>query len=258
MSTLKPVRSLQRPPVSGMDFWSHEDCHPPLYPGPSFVDHSLPRRPSEVETTTTAREHPLYQVGPKEDGLYHCPFAGAEDCSHKPEKLKCNYDKHLDSHLKPYRCKLASLVAWQHFADAIIGEFSLPGTVNVDDSQAKDFQYFQGRGNEEVQIQPFDKGDDQCEYARKSTSVDAAGLASAEGGAQRSNGRSGPHGHGSLGTNQCRLRYASKNGQEYPESGARPVGALNPSLVEPDEKYCFPRTYREKSQFQSAHCGARH
>ncbi|KAL8896288.1 MAG: hypothetical protein Q9192_003170 [Flavoplaca navasiana] len=108
MSTLKPVRSFQRPPVSGMDFWSHEECHPPLYPGPSFVDLSLPRRSSEVETTTTAREHPLYQVGPKEDGLYHCPFAGAEDCSHKPEKLKCNYDKHLDSHLKPYRCKLSA------------------------------------------------------------------------------------------------------------------------------------------------------
>ncbi|KAL8993679.1 MAG: hypothetical protein Q9169_006168 [Polycauliona sp. 2 TL-2023] len=108
MSKLKPVRSLQRPPVSGMDLWSHEECHPPLYPGPSFVDLSLPRRPSEVETTTTAREHPLYQVGPKEDGLYHCPFAGAEDCSHKPEKLKCNYDKHLDSHLKPYRCKLSA------------------------------------------------------------------------------------------------------------------------------------------------------
>ncbi|KAL8657173.1 MAG: hypothetical protein Q9226_002181 [Calogaya cf. arnoldii] len=108
MSTMKPVRSLQRPPVSSMDFWSHEECHPPLYPGPSFVDLSMPRKSSDFETSTTAREHPLYQVGPKEDGLYHCPFAGAEDCSHKPEKLKCNYDKHLDSHLKPYRCKLSA------------------------------------------------------------------------------------------------------------------------------------------------------
>lgn len=49
------------------------------------------RRSSEGETTT-AREHPLYHVGPRDDGLYHCPYAGDEDCTHKPEKLKCNYE----------------------------------------------------------------------------------------------------------------------------------------------------------------------
>ncbi|KAL8815718.1 MAG: hypothetical protein Q9223_005171 [Gallowayella weberi] len=108
MSTLRPTRPFQRAPVSGMDLWTQGECHPPMYPGPSYVDLTLPRRSSDFETTTTAREHPLYQVGPKDDGLYHCPFAGAEDCSHKPEKLKCNYDKHLDSHLKPYRCKLSA------------------------------------------------------------------------------------------------------------------------------------------------------
>lgn len=75
-----------------MDFWTQEDPHPMVYPGPSFVNLTHARRPSDVEATTTAREHPLYQVGPKEDGLYHCPFAGAEDCTHKPEKLKCNYE----------------------------------------------------------------------------------------------------------------------------------------------------------------------
>ncbi|KAL8770659.1 MAG: hypothetical protein Q9209_003727 [Squamulea sp. 1 TL-2023] len=107
MSTLKPVRSFQRPPVSGADFWSHGDSHPPLYPGPSFVDLATPRRSSDVETSTTAREHPLYQAGPKEDGLYHCPFAGAEDCSHKPEKLKCNYEEAHGMHGhgdKPHLC----------------------------------------------------------------------------------------------------------------------------------------------------------
>lgn len=54
------------------------------------------------------RDHPLYQkatIGP--DGLYHCPWEGKDlTCSHKPEKLKCNYDKFVDSHLKPYRCKV--------------------------------------------------------------------------------------------------------------------------------------------------------
>ncbi|CEJ81943.1 Putative Zinc c2h2 finger domain containing protein [[Torrubiella] hemipterigena] len=40
------------------------------------------------------------------DGLFHCPWEGTPECNHKPEKLKCNYDKFLDSHLKPYRCKV--------------------------------------------------------------------------------------------------------------------------------------------------------
>ncbi|KAL8709562.1 MAG: hypothetical protein Q9220_005654 [cf. Caloplaca sp. 1 TL-2023] len=107
MSTLRPSRPFQRAPVSGMDFWTAEESHPPLYPAPALVGFGYTRRSSDAETNTNAREHPLYQVGPKEDGLYHCPFAGSEECSHKPEKLKCNYDKHLDSHLKPYRCKLS-------------------------------------------------------------------------------------------------------------------------------------------------------
>lgn len=75
-----------------MDLWTPEDSQLPPYPGPTAVDFTQARRLSDGESTTTAREHPLYQVGPKEDGLYYCPFAGSEDCSHKPEKLKCNYE----------------------------------------------------------------------------------------------------------------------------------------------------------------------
>ncbi|KAL8697991.1 MAG: hypothetical protein Q9224_002060 [Gallowayella concinna] len=107
MSTLRPTRPFQRAPASGVDVWTQGECHPPMYPGPSFADLTLPRRSSDVETTTTAREHPLYQVGPKDDGLYHCPFAGAEDCSHKPEKLKCNYEEAHGMHGhgdKPHLC----------------------------------------------------------------------------------------------------------------------------------------------------------
>ncbi|CAH0016494.1 unnamed protein product, partial [Clonostachys rhizophaga] len=60
-----------------------------------------PRRDGE-----TARNHELYKnATPKEDGLYHCPWEGETCCNHRPEKLKCNYDKFVDSHLKPYRCK---------------------------------------------------------------------------------------------------------------------------------------------------------
>ncbi|KAF4636261.1 hypothetical protein G7Y89_g1829 [Cudoniella acicularis] len=62
---------------------------------------------SSLEIDNTARDHPLYQnVSAQADGLYHCPWEGQASCQHKPEKLKCNYDKFVDSHLKPYRCKV--------------------------------------------------------------------------------------------------------------------------------------------------------
>ena len=48
------------------------------------------RRMSEDTDLNLARSDPLYQHGPKEDGLYHCPFEG-QGCNHKPENLKCNY-----------------------------------------------------------------------------------------------------------------------------------------------------------------------
>ncbi|TLS28995.1 hypothetical protein PpBr36_00346 [Pyricularia pennisetigena] len=57
---------------------------------------------TEVESP---RDHEWYKAGPRADGLYHCPLEGQENCNHKPEKLKCNYDKFVDSHLRPYRCK---------------------------------------------------------------------------------------------------------------------------------------------------------
>ncbi|KAK0254370.1 hypothetical protein LTS09_010490 [Friedmanniomyces endolithicus] len=52
------------------------------------------------------RNHPLYSEGPHADGMFHCPFATDPTCQHGPTKLKCNYDKFIDSHLKPFRCKL--------------------------------------------------------------------------------------------------------------------------------------------------------
>lgn len=82
---------------------------------------------SNLEVDNTARDHPYYHnVSVQADGLYHCPWEGQEGCSHKPEKLKCNYEyefsisrphvfnansfacnsKSVDSHLKPYKCKV--------------------------------------------------------------------------------------------------------------------------------------------------------
>ncbi|KAI1268564.1 hypothetical protein F5Y18DRAFT_415270 [Xylariaceae sp. FL1019] len=66
---------------------------------------SFTRRPSG-DGESTARDHPLYKSATlHNDGLFHCPWEGDQNCNHKPEKLKCNYDKFVDSHLKPYRCK---------------------------------------------------------------------------------------------------------------------------------------------------------
>ncbi|WYZ40130.1 hypothetical protein EsH8_IV_000471 [Colletotrichum jinshuiense] len=71
---------------------------PPAFPS---------RRPTNEGDT--ARDHPLYKnATPQADGLFHCPWEGDSSCNHKPEKLKCNYDKFVDSHLKPYRCKIES------------------------------------------------------------------------------------------------------------------------------------------------------
>ncbi|EEY20912.1 conserved hypothetical protein [Verticillium alfalfae VaMs.102] len=76
---------------------------------PMGDDFALPpsytaRRP--VNEGESARDHPLYKnASPGPDGLFHCPWEGQASCNHKAEKLKCNYDKFVDSHLKPYRCK---------------------------------------------------------------------------------------------------------------------------------------------------------
>ncbi|GAM87856.1 hypothetical protein ANO11243_058840 [Dothideomycetidae sp. 11243] len=51
------------------------------------------------------REHPYYQACAHTDGLYYCPYTTTENCNHKPTKLKCNYDKYIDSHIKPFRCR---------------------------------------------------------------------------------------------------------------------------------------------------------
>lgn len=88
-STLKPGRDFQRTPMPNLDSWSQGDISTSQsYMTVPFIAR---RRSSEGETTT-AREHQFYQVGPGVDGLYHCPYAADDGCTHKPEKLKCNYE----------------------------------------------------------------------------------------------------------------------------------------------------------------------
>ena len=47
--------------------------------------------PSEIDEGRH-RTHPLYNEGPHDDGLYHCPFKSDPSCQHNPTKLKCNYE----------------------------------------------------------------------------------------------------------------------------------------------------------------------
>ena len=45
------------------------------------------------EIDNIARNHPLYRNAKTQgDGLYHCPWEGQNDCRHKPQKLKYNYE----------------------------------------------------------------------------------------------------------------------------------------------------------------------
>ncbi|KAH6625252.1 hypothetical protein C7974DRAFT_376793 [Boeremia exigua] len=74
----------------------------------------------EEERTKVARSHILYQQGPDKDGKYHCPEEGKPGCTHKPTPLKCNYDKYVDSHLKPFRCNKKTCVGVQFSSTACL------------------------------------------------------------------------------------------------------------------------------------------
>ncbi|KAF2014924.1 hypothetical protein BU24DRAFT_463663 [Aaosphaeria arxii CBS 175.79] len=74
----------------------------------------------EEEQGKVARSHPLYQAQPDESGKYHCPHEGTTTCNHKPTPLKCNYDKYVDSHLKPFRCNKKVCVGVQFSSTACL------------------------------------------------------------------------------------------------------------------------------------------
>ncbi|MCJ1398539.1 hypothetical protein MMC11_001739 [Xylographa trunciseda] len=108
-STIRPVGTGQRQCLTSAVFFPEQDPIHYLQNMETPLEESNVRTHSNgEEAKCNARRDRLYKLGPKKDGLYHCPFA--TNCSHKPDKLKCNYDKHLDSHLKPYRCKVHACV----------------------------------------------------------------------------------------------------------------------------------------------------
>ena len=91
-STIKAVQAFQRPALSSLVTWPTCDsivCPPVMS---TYGDTRIPRRMSNESEHIPARHNELYQIGPREDGLYHCPFEKKDGCTHKPEKLKCNYE----------------------------------------------------------------------------------------------------------------------------------------------------------------------
>jgi hypothetical protein len=87
-------------------------------------------------SSAPARNHPLYNAAPADDGLYYCPFDQTEGCGHEPRQLKCEYEyvshsvpfptlltqysKYIDSHLKPFRCRHAKCADLQFSSTACL------------------------------------------------------------------------------------------------------------------------------------------
>ncbi|KAK3673485.1 hypothetical protein LTR78_006719 [Recurvomyces mirabilis] len=110
--------------VSASTSQSYATVQPPLVVSPRAVKplvaklDRIPRMDEQSAQTSRAstgpasdseegrhRTHVLYSKEAEADGLYHCPFKDDPTCQHQPTKLKCNYDKFIDSHIKPFRCK---------------------------------------------------------------------------------------------------------------------------------------------------------
>ncbi|KAJ5106049.1 hypothetical protein NUU61_003396 [Penicillium alfredii] len=116
----KPSRRAALPATSQPQGKTDPDFFPPL---PARESRHKSKDSSEVRNP---REHHFYSMPTHSDGKYYCPFAsGDKPCSHPPTTQKCAYQyvpflemnlnskansgdnsKYLDSHLKPYRCRV--------------------------------------------------------------------------------------------------------------------------------------------------------
>lgn len=67
--------------------------------GLSMMEGSSPSDSSQIDSIEAEKLHNTYRSDPLyksavvgADGLYHCPFESDAQCTHKPDKLKCNYE----------------------------------------------------------------------------------------------------------------------------------------------------------------------
>ncbi|KAL4809934.1 hypothetical protein BDV18DRAFT_156308 [Aspergillus unguis] len=115
--TVRPTKSARRPAMQLSPSQPQVKQDPEFFP-PLPVKEPLRSRSKEGSESRNPRDHPFYSMPTHNDGKYYCPFAnGDKPCNHPPTTQKCAYHKYLDSHLKPYRCRIPSCMDAQlHFS----------------------------------------------------------------------------------------------------------------------------------------------
>ncbi|KAL2818884.1 hypothetical protein BJX63DRAFT_419033 [Aspergillus granulosus] len=108
--TIRPAKNARRPALqlspSQQSVKQDSEFFPPLP-----VKEPLRPRSKDGSESRNPRDHPYYSLPTHNDGKYYCPFAnGDKPCNHPPTTQKCAYHKYLDSHLKPYRCRVPSCI----------------------------------------------------------------------------------------------------------------------------------------------------
>lgn len=104
--TIRPSKSARRPALQTPPSQSQVKQDAEFFP-PLPVKEPLRQRSKEGAELRNPRDHYYYSLPTHSDGKYYCPYAiGDKPCNHPPTTQKCAYHKYLDSHLKPYRCKV--------------------------------------------------------------------------------------------------------------------------------------------------------
>ncbi|CDM28297.1 unnamed protein product [Penicillium roqueforti FM164] len=111
--TIRPSKPSRRSALSSVS-QQQIKTEPDFFPTLPVREPARPRSKEGVEARNP-REHQYYSMSTHSDGKYYCPFAtGEKPCSHPPTTQKCAYQqvlpKYLDSHLKPYRCKVPACI----------------------------------------------------------------------------------------------------------------------------------------------------
>ncbi|OJJ60527.1 hypothetical protein ASPSYDRAFT_148141 [Aspergillus sydowii CBS 593.65] len=115
--TIRPSKSVRRPTLQLSPTQPQVKQDSEFFP-PLPVKEPLRPRSKDGNESRNPRDHPFYSLPTHNDGKYYCPFAnGDKPCNHPPTTQKCAYHKYLDSHLKPYRCRVPSCMDAQlHFS----------------------------------------------------------------------------------------------------------------------------------------------
>ncbi|KAL6238266.1 hypothetical protein BDW75DRAFT_33218 [Aspergillus navahoensis] len=115
--TIRPSKNARRPALQMTQSQPQVKQDAEFFP-PLPVKEPLRPRSKDGSESRNPRDHPFYSLSPHSDGKYYCPFAnGDKPCNHPPTTQKCAYHKYLDSHLKPYRCRVPSCMDAQlHFS----------------------------------------------------------------------------------------------------------------------------------------------